>query len=125
MGCASHSCKPLPPLKLPFYHVQHVIYQAAAAGLGAGEAEDVAVLAGLSSYRQALAQVQQAAGAGGAGFGGTCGSTLFFDPPHRDWIAVAMGAFDGPTGVKITHHIYCADKGDFYDITDGLPQNAQ
>lgn len=59
------------------------------------------------------------------GFCGTCGSTLFFDPRHRDWIAVAMGAFDGPTGVKITHHIYCADKGDFYDITDGLPQNAQ
>lgn len=24
------------------------------------------------------------------GFCGVCGSSLFFDPPHRDWIGVAM-----------------------------------
>lgn len=27
------------------------------------------------------------------GFCATCGSSLFWDPPQRDWIAVAMGAF--------------------------------
>ena len=59
------------------------------------------------------------------GFCGTCGASLFFDPPHRDWIAIAMGALDGPTGVKMTHHIFCNDKGDYYDISDGLPQNGQ
>lgn len=57
------------------------------------------------------------------GFCGTCGSTLFWDPPaDRDWTAVAMGAFDKPTGTHIAKHIFVADKGDYYDIADGLPQ---
>ncbi|MCX8996901.1 GFA family protein [Rhizobiaceae bacterium BDR2-2] len=59
------------------------------------------------------------------GFCSACGSSLFFDPPHRDWIAIAMGAFDGPTGTRMNLHIFVADKGDYYDIADGLPQNAQ
>jgi hypothetical protein len=36
-----------------------------------------------------------------------------------------MGAFDGPTGTKLSMHIFVADKGDYYDIADGLPQNQQ
>lgn len=59
------------------------------------------------------------------GFCATCGASLFFDPPHRDWIGVAMGAFDGPTQTHLHLHIFVADKGDYYDIADGLPQNAQ
>ena len=59
------------------------------------------------------------------GFCADCGSSLFFDPPHRDWIAVAMGAFDGPTETRMNLHIFVADKGDYYDIADGLPQNEQ
>jgi len=59
------------------------------------------------------------------GFCSTCGSSLFFDPPHLDWIGVAMGAFDGATGVKLGMHIFVADKGDYYEITDGLLQNLQ
>ncbi|WP_224826567.1 GFA family protein [Cognatishimia sp. MH4019] len=57
------------------------------------------------------------------GFCGTCGSSLFFDPPHLDWIGVSLGAFDGPTGTKLVKHIFVADKGDYYDIADGLPQD--
>ena len=57
------------------------------------------------------------------GFCGTCGSTLFWDPVFRDWIGIAMGAFDGPTGVRLARHIFTAEKGDYYDIADGLPQN--
>lgn len=57
------------------------------------------------------------------GFCATCGSTLFFDPPQRDWIAIAMGAFEGPTQTRLAMHIFTADKGDYYDIADGLPQN--
>jgi hypothetical protein len=34
-----------------------------------------------------------------------------------------MGAFDLPTETKLRIHIHVADKGDYYDITDGLPQN--
>jgi hypothetical protein len=60
------------------------------------------------------------------GFCRTCGSSLFFDPLDRakhDWTSVAMGAFDTPTETKLKIHIFVASKGDYYDITDGLPQN--
>ena len=57
------------------------------------------------------------------GFCSTCGSSLFWDPFNRDWIGIAMGAFDTPTGTKLAIHIHVADKGDYYDITDGVPQN--
>ena len=57
------------------------------------------------------------------GFCGTCGSSAFFDPPaDRDWIAVAMGALEMPTGGRIEKHIFVADKGDYYEISDGVPQ---
>ena len=56
------------------------------------------------------------------GFCSTCGSTLFFDPPEKDWIGIAMGAFDTPTETHIELHIFVAEKGDYYEIRDGLPQ---
>lgn len=62
------------------------------------------------------------------GFCSTCGSCLFFDPldqAKHDWTGVSMGAFDLPTDTKLERHIFVADKGDYYDIADGLPQNAQ
>ena len=59
------------------------------------------------------------------GFCGICGSTLFWDAVTIDRIAIAMGLFDGTTDAKLTHHIFTADKGDYYEITDGLPQNSQ
>ena len=57
------------------------------------------------------------------GFCATCGSSLFFDPPARDWIGVAMGAFEQPTGTKLAIHIFVDDKGDYYDIADDVPQH--
>ena len=57
------------------------------------------------------------------GFCATCGSTLFWDPIHRDSTAIAMGAFDTPTQTHLKMHIFVADKGDYYEIADGLPQN--
>jgi hypothetical protein len=59
------------------------------------------------------------------GFCGTCGSFLFWDPIHEDTISVAMGAFESPTGTRLERHIFVADKGDYYEIADGLPQNRQ
>jgi hypothetical protein len=59
------------------------------------------------------------------GFCSACGSFLFWDPIHREKIAIAMGAFDGSTGIQLAHHIFVADKGDYYEIADGLPQNQQ
>ncbi|UVI39689.1 GFA family protein [Qipengyuania spongiae] len=57
------------------------------------------------------------------GFCSTCGSTLFWDPPARDWIAVAMGAFDGPTRTSVKMHIHVGEKGDYYEIVDHSPQH--
>jgi hypothetical protein len=57
------------------------------------------------------------------GFCSTCGCSLFWDPSHKDWIGIAMGAFDGPTNTKMKIHVHVADKGDYYDIVDGVPQN--
>lgn len=62
------------------------------------------------------------------GFCSICGSALFFDPIDQEkhkWIGVFMGAFDGPTNTKLSRHIFVANKGDYYEITDGLPQNQQ
>lgn len=59
------------------------------------------------------------------GFCATCGSALFWDPVRRHKIAIAMGAFEAPTGTQLGKHIFTAGKGDYYDIADGLPQNAQ
>ena len=57
------------------------------------------------------------------GFCRTCGSPLFWDPiVPRDWTGVAMGAFDAPTNTKLHVHIFVANKGDYYDIADGVPQ---
>ncbi|MEM8731465.1 MAG: GFA family protein [Pseudomonadota bacterium] len=58
----------------------------------------------------------------GRGFCATCGSTLFWREHGDDRISVSLGAFDDPTGVTLDMHIFVADKGDYYDIADGLPQ---
>lgn len=57
------------------------------------------------------------------GFCKVCGSNLFWDPVFQDWTAIAMGAFDGPTDTKLGLHIFVGEKGDYYKICDGLPQN--
>ena len=46
-----------------------------------------------------------------------------WEPIGKDVIAIAMGAFDGPTGTRLAMHIHVADKGDYYAITDGVPQH--
>jgi len=59
------------------------------------------------------------------GFCSRCGSSLFWDPVGKGIVGVAMGAFDGHTNTHLAIHIFTADKGDYYDIADGLPQNPQ
>lgn len=59
------------------------------------------------------------------GFCKVCGSSLFWDPDRsgHDFIAVAMGALEAPTGTQLARHIFVSDKGDYYEINDGLPQS--
>jgi hypothetical protein len=53
------------------------------------------------------------------GFCSECGSTLFWKGDGRDYTAIAAGAIDGPTGLKLAGHISCDDAGDYYEITGG------
>ncbi len=59
------------------------------------------------------------------GFCSKCGSFLFWQHNDEDTISISMGALDAPTGLSLARHIFVADKGDYYDITDDLPRRAQ
>ena len=56
------------------------------------------------------------------GFCPTCGASLFWRRIGSDHIDVAAGSVDAPTGLILAAHIYVEDKGDYYQIDDGLPQ---
>jgi hypothetical protein len=55
------------------------------------------------------------------GFCRTCGSSLFWRRNGSADVSIAAGAVDDPTGLRSERHIYVADKGDWYAMTDGLP----
>ena len=59
------------------------------------------------------------------GFCSVCGSTLFWKPTMDgyEFTSVAMGVFDLPTGTRLAKHTFVGDKGDYYDIDDGVPQS--
>ena len=59
------------------------------------------------------------------GFCRQCGSLLFWKGNGNSHISISGGSFDGPTGLHLDKHIFCADKGDYYEIADGAPQFAQ
>lgn len=62
---------------------------------------------------------------GRRGFCRICGSALFWKAEGRSEISILAGSLDLPTRLAAGYHIYCADKGDFYEIDDGLPEYAQ
>ncbi|MEM0924344.1 MAG: GFA family protein [Pseudomonadota bacterium] len=53
-----------------------------------------------------------------------CGSSLFWQRHGRSEISIHAGTLDGPTGLTISDHICCADKGDYYEIEQGAVQFA-
>lgn len=55
------------------------------------------------------------------GFCGSCGGNLFWDGAGGN-LSIFAGSIDGATGLQIAGHIYCADKGDYYDIPADVPQ---
>jgi hypothetical protein len=59
------------------------------------------------------------------GFCSVCGSALFWNPTIEGYqfISIAMGSFEPPTGTRLAKHTFVGDKGDYYDIDDGLPQS--
>ena len=55
------------------------------------------------------------------GFCRHCGSALFWKAEGSVRTSILAGCLDAPTGLVTTAHIFVADKGDYYDIADGLP----
>lgn len=55
------------------------------------------------------------------GFCPVCGSSLFWDGPGVN-LSIHAGTLDGDAGVRLAGHIFCADKGAYYQIADPLPQ---
>jgi len=55
------------------------------------------------------------------GFCGTCGSNLFWDGAGVN-LSIHAGTLDGGTGLSLIGHIFCADKGDYYTLSDDLPK---
>lgn len=56
------------------------------------------------------------------GFCSLCGSGLFWKHGKLDYTSILAGTFDKPSGLVGKSHIFVADKGDYYEINDGLPQ---
>ena len=60
------------------------------------------------------------------GFCSECGSGLFWRRNDTDTTSILAGTLDGDAGgIKMERHIFVADKGAYYDIDDGLPQDEQ
>ena len=58
------------------------------------------------------------------GFCRQCGSSLFFSDSNEATVSVCPGALTPPTGLKSKLHIYVGSKPDWYQVKDGLPQQA-
>ena len=57
------------------------------------------------------------------GFCPTCGSNLFWRKPGH--LSIFAGTLDAhPNDLALAGHIFCAEKGRYYTIADGLPQAA-
>jgi len=57
------------------------------------------------------------------GFCNRCGSSLFWRHENDGGrVSIMSGTIDGATGLTTSKHIFVADKGDYYNIADGIPQ---
>jgi hypothetical protein len=69
------------------------------------------------AYYQSSENVQR-------GFCRVCGATLFWKPTMEgyQWTAVTLGSLDTTMEMKVVKHTFVAEKGSYYEITDGAPQ---
>ena len=63
---------------------------------------------GLSWYRSSAE--------GERAFCHACGSTLFWQGKGMPYISIAAGTLDGRVNLAVEGHIFCANKGDYYEI---------
>ena len=58
------------------------------------------------------------------GFCRACGSFLFWRMDVEDTISFSLGSLEAPTGLSLQKHIFVKDKGDYYEIADGVRQKS-
>ena len=51
-----------------------------------------------------------------------CGSLLFWANRSTNSISVLPGSLEKTDGIAVRGHIFVSEKGDYYEIDDGLPQ---
>ena len=56
------------------------------------------------------------------GFCSECGGSLFFDPVNKDYMAIAAGTLDPPTGLKTVVQLHVASASDYYRIDESIRQ---
>jgi len=56
------------------------------------------------------------------GFCAECGASLFWRRTGSEQTSIAAGTLDAPTGLRTALHIFTDSRGDYYEITDDLPQ---
>lgn len=79
--------------------------------------------AGLTIKGEQHLRWYRASDSAGRGFCSECGSALFWQADGSLDISIMAGAFDKPLALPMGQHIYCADKGDFYELPDdGAPR---
>lgn len=78
--------------------------------------------AGLTWRRKEGLAEYETPGRGRRGFCDLCGSSLWFRSAEGEF-SVEAGSVTGSTGGRLAEHIFVADKGDYYDIHDGLPRS--
>jgi hypothetical protein len=78
--------------------------------------EDIKFLgsAGLAWYRSSPSAQR--------GFCRECGSTLFWKPDRGDRVSIFVGTVDGAIDLPLSAHIYLAEKGSYYEISDDAEQ---
>jgi len=84
----------------------------------------VAATSALKAEMQISGKVTWYASSEGArrGFCAICGSNLFWESLESDRISIFAGTLDHTAGLKLAGHIYVADKADYMELNDGLPQ---
>ncbi|SDI65741.1 GFA family protein [Aliiruegeria lutimaris] len=50
------------------------------------------------------------------GFCPRCGSFLFWHGAGEAEMSFSLGALEEPTGIRVEKHIFCASKGDYFEI---------
>jgi hypothetical protein len=58
------------------------------------------------------------------GFCNACGSSIFWQMEGEGMTSIGSGTIDGDSGLTTSKHIYCGDKGDYYDIEPGPDKSA-